>query len=63
LRKYRLHGPDDPISMQGPPFIRISAQLVLYEIGELDRWLNARKSASAAADPGPTLERAAHQAA
>ena len=40
LRKMRMRGPDDP-GGAGPRFIKISSQLVVYEIAELDAWLDA----------------------
>lgn len=45
LRKKRLRGPDDPGS-PGPPFIHIGGAC-LYEIVELDRWLDEAKRRSA----------------
>jgi predicted DNA-binding transcriptional regulator AlpA len=41
LRKMRARGPEDPLG-QGPKFIKISPQLIVYEISELDAWLDAR---------------------
>ena len=35
----------------GPPYIRASARLVLYEKSDLDTWLNARRVSSAAERP------------
>lgn len=35
-----MRGPDDPLGL-GPAFIRLSPALVVYEIQELDRWLDA----------------------
>jgi predicted DNA-binding transcriptional regulator AlpA len=40
LRKMRMRGRDDPAGA-GPKFIRISSQMVVYEIAELDAWLDA----------------------
>jgi predicted DNA-binding transcriptional regulator AlpA len=40
LRKMRMRGPDDP-SGAGPEFIRLSPQLVVYDIASLDGWLDA----------------------
>lgn len=48
LRKMRSRGPDDPLG-QGPPFIKLSAALVVYEIDELDRWLDSRRRVPAVA--------------
>jgi hypothetical protein len=47
LRKYRAMGRDDP-GMRGPAYIKVSANIVLYEIDALDDWLDARKLAAAA---------------
>jgi hypothetical protein len=46
LRKYRAMGPGDP-GMKGPIYIKVSANVVLYEISALDDWLDARRSAVA----------------
>jgi hypothetical protein len=35
-----MRGPDDP-SGAGPEFIRLSPQLVVYDIASLDGWLDA----------------------
>jgi len=43
LRKMRMRGTEDPAG-QGPKFIRLSPQLVVYDIAELDRWLDAHAS-------------------
>jgi predicted DNA-binding transcriptional regulator AlpA len=45
LRKMRKRGPHDP-SGAGPQYIRISSQLVVYDIAELDAWLEARAARS-----------------
>ena len=45
LRKMRSRGPDDPLG-QGPRLIKISPQLIVYEIAELDAWLDARAAQS-----------------
>ena len=52
LRKLRSRGQDDPRG-QGPAFIRLSAALIVYDIANLDAWLDrhARRS--------PTESRAA----
>jgi hypothetical protein len=42
LRKWRLRGPADP-GNKGPDYIRIGPSLVLYEIGELDRWIDSHR--------------------
>lgn len=47
MRAWRLRGPDDRNA--GPSFIRLSATLVVYDIGDLDAFL-ARKRAATAAD-------------
>lgn len=39
LRKLRLRGPADP-GGQGPKFIKLSPQLVVYDIAALDAWLD-----------------------
>jgi len=44
LRKQRLRGPDDP-RQPGPPFIRL-AGTCLYEISDLDAWLDEAKRRS-----------------
>jgi hypothetical protein len=40
LRKMRARGPDDPLGA-GPPYIRLSPSLIVYEIDALDGWLDA----------------------
>jgi hypothetical protein len=45
LRKLRARGPSDP-GMAGPCFLKLSPNLVLYEITELDRWLDGRRPAA-----------------
>jgi hypothetical protein len=40
LRKMRTRGDEDPRS-RGPAFIKVSPSLVLYEIRELDGWLES----------------------
>jgi len=45
LRKMRLRAPGDP-GGQGPKFIRLSAQLVVYEFSALDAWVDERASDS-----------------
>lgn len=39
LRKMRLRGPEDPLGA-GPPYIRLSSSLIVYEIDRLDSWLD-----------------------
>lgn len=39
LRKMRLRGPDDRQG-RGPAFIRLSPALIVYEIRDLDSWLD-----------------------
>ena len=39
LRKMRQRGPDDPMD-HGPPHIKLSPGLVVYEIASLDGWLD-----------------------
>lgn len=41
MRKMRMRAPDDP-GTQGPKFIRLSAQLVVYEFSALDTWVEER---------------------
>jgi predicted DNA-binding transcriptional regulator AlpA len=40
LRKMRSRGPADPLGA-GPPYIRLSPSLIVYEISVLDAWLDA----------------------
>lgn len=40
LRKMRARGADDPLGA-GPAFIRLSPTLIVYQIAELDLWLEA----------------------
>ena len=42
LRKLRMRGPDDP-GEPGPAYIRLSRQLIVYELAELDAWLEGRR--------------------
>lgn len=44
LRKMRIRGSDDPLG-PGPRFIRLSPSLVVYELAELDLWLESHKPA------------------
>ena len=44
LRKMRARGPDDP-GDRGPAYIRVAPTIVVYEIAELDRWLDAHRRA------------------
>lgn len=41
LRKMRARGPADPLGL-GPPYIRVSPSLIVYELAVLDAWLDAR---------------------
>jgi hypothetical protein len=43
LRKLRARGPSDP-GDKGPDFIKVSSNVVLYEISALDAWLDARRT-------------------
>jgi predicted DNA-binding transcriptional regulator AlpA len=43
LRKMRTRGPNDP-SSRGPSYIRLSPSLIVYELAELDRWLDGHRS-------------------
>jgi hypothetical protein len=45
LRKYRAMGRDDP-GVHGPAYIKVSANIVLYEIAALDDWLDVRRLAA-----------------
>ena len=42
LRKLRLRGRDDP-GDPGPSYVRLSSQLIVYEVAELDAWLDGRR--------------------
>ena len=44
LRKMRARGPDDPLG-PGPDFIRLSPSLIVYQIAELDAWLDGHVQA------------------
>jgi predicted DNA-binding transcriptional regulator AlpA len=44
LRKMRTRGADDPLGV-GPTYIRLSSSLIVYEIAELDAWLESRAAA------------------
>jgi len=44
LRKMRMRGSCDP-SDPGPDYVRVGPSLVLYEIVELDRWIEAHRGA------------------
>jgi hypothetical protein len=44
MRKMRARGPDDPLGA-GPPYIRLSPCLIVYEIAALDSWLDAHSPA------------------
>lgn len=39
LRKMRLRGTDDPLD-SGPPYIRLSPSLIVYDIVSLDAWMD-----------------------
>ena len=41
LRKMRGRGPDDRLGL-GPNFIKLSPSLVVYQIADLDSWLESR---------------------
>ena len=43
LRKMRLRGPEDPLD-SGPPYIRLSPSLIVYDIANLDAWLDRHAS-------------------
>ena len=40
LRKMRSRGVDDPLGA-GPEFIRLSPSLIVYDIANLDSWLDS----------------------
>lgn len=44
LRKMRARGPADPLGA-GPGYIRLSPSLIVYEIAELDSWLESHHRA------------------
>jgi predicted DNA-binding transcriptional regulator AlpA len=56
LRKWRMRAPEDP-GERGPPFIRLSPTVVVYEISALDRWLDERAAQHALARTGAASER------
>lgn len=58
LRKMRARGPDDPLGA-GPAYIRISPSLIVYQIFELDRWLESHEPVGTAGSlfEGPTAGR------
>lgn len=62
LRKMRQRGPDDPLPA-GPAFIRIGPNLCVYEIRELDRWLEERRAKVSPDDCSQRHERATGAAA
>ena len=47
LRKWRMVRPADP-GEHGPEYIRVSSNIVLYELTALDRWLEDHAAAEAA---------------
>lgn len=42
MRKMRLRAPGDPLG-SGPRYIKLSPQLIVYDIKELDAWLDGHK--------------------
>jgi hypothetical protein len=51
LRSWRLRGSDDP--NPGPPFIRLSPTLIVYDLDALDEYLAQKRAATfTAAQPG-----------
>ena len=52
LRKLRARGPGDP-GDKGPDFIKVSSNIVLYEISALDAWLDARRTSPVPRRPTP----------
>jgi hypothetical protein len=49
LRKKRLRGTDDP-GDPGPGYIRLSPLVIVYEIAELDRWLDQHRHGKPASE-------------
>jgi hypothetical protein len=47
LRKMRMRGADDPLG-PGPSFIKLSCNLVVYEISLLDQWLEGHRQSAVA---------------
>jgi predicted DNA-binding transcriptional regulator AlpA len=45
LRKLRMRGPEDP-GRRGPSFIKLSPQLVVYRIEDLEAWLDEHSARS-----------------
>jgi hypothetical protein len=45
LQDWRLRGSDDP-GERGPRFVTATPRLVLYEVQELDRWLDEKLAAT-----------------
>ncbi len=45
LRKLRMRAPEDP-GRRGPSFIKLSPQLVVYKIEDLDAWLDEHAASS-----------------
>ena len=43
LRKMRARGPDDPMA-PGPAYIRLSPNLIVYEIAVLNGWLDSHRA-------------------
>jgi len=50
LRKWRPRGLADP-GIAGPKFHRVGAQIVLYSIDELDKWLDQHRAADPRRSP------------
>lgn len=46
LRKMRMRGPEDPAD-PGPKFIKLSPQLIVYDIAALDAWLDSHAAGGA----------------
>ena len=44
VRAWRLRGRDDPNA--GPTFVRLSPTMIVYDISELDRWLDSKRAAT-----------------
>jgi predicted DNA-binding transcriptional regulator AlpA len=56
LRKRRLSG-EQGVGLQGPKFMRLGNGLCLYEVAELDRWLDDAAAREPAYDFRPPLKK------
>ena len=48
MQDWRCRGPDDP-GEHGPAYITVTRSLVVYELDELNRWLDAKRNRCLAA--------------